>query len=86
MRHRYTLADDFGNGCLSDTSKGQKMTELSERWITLKEAAAHLNVSPSWLYQKGQMAGVPRARIGSKYRYQVSQLDAWMNSQAGKVE
>lgn len=62
------------------------MENQSERWITLREAAAHLNVSPSWLYQKGHRAGVPRARIGSKYRYQVSQLDAWMNSQAGRVE
>lgn len=57
-----------------------------EGWISLKEAAKHLNVSRSWLYQKGPDAGVPRARIGNKYRYQVSQLDAWMNSQAGKVE
>jgi excisionase family DNA binding protein len=55
------------------------MLDNSERWITLKEAAAHLNVSPSWLYQKGQSAGIPRARIGNKYRYQVSQLNAWMN-------
>jgi excisionase family DNA binding protein len=86
VQHRYTLADFLGNGYPSDTSKGQQMTELSERWITLKEAAAHLNVSPSWLYQKGQRAGVPRARIGSKYRYQVSQLNDWMNSQAGRVE
>ena len=54
----------------------------SERWIALKEAAAHLNVSRSWLYQKGQAAGVPRARLGSKYRYKSSDLDAWMNSQA----
>lgn len=57
------------------------MNTQSERWITLKEAAAHLNVSRSWLYQKGQGAGVPRARIGSKYRYRVSDLDTWMNSQ-----
>jgi len=61
-----------------------KMTidSLSERWITLEEAAAHLNVSKSWLYQKGQAAGVPRARVGNKYRYKTSELDAWMNSQA----
>ena len=58
------------------------MTENnSERWITLQEAAAHLNVSRSWLYQKGRAAGVPRARIGSKYRYKASDLDTWMNSQ-----
>ena len=56
----------------------------SEKWITLKEAAAHLNVSPSWLYQKGNAAGVPFARIGNKYRYQASQLDAWMNKASGE--
>ena len=57
------------------------MESQSERWITLKEAAAHLNVSHSWLYQKGQAAGVPRARIGTNYRYKTSDLDAWMNTQ-----
>jgi len=61
------------------------MENQSERWITLKEAANHLNVSRSWLYQKGQEAGVPRARIGTKYRYRASDLDAWMNAQ-GKGE
>jgi excisionase family DNA binding protein len=57
------------------------MENQSERWITLKEAAVHLNVSRSWLYQRGQEAGVPRARIGTKYRYKTSDLDLWMKSQ-----
>jgi excisionase family DNA binding protein len=57
------------------------MDNQIERWINLKEAAAHLNVSPSYLYQNGKAAGIPRVRIGTKYRYQVSKLDAWMNEQ-----
>ena len=57
------------------------MENQSERWITLKEAAEHLNVSRSWLYQKGRLAGVSRARIGTKHRYKTSDLDTWMNSQ-----
>ena len=57
------------------------MQEYTERWVTLKEAAAHLNVSRSWLYQQSQEAGVPRARIGTEYSYKSSDLDAWMNSQ-----
>lgn len=60
------------------------MTELPERWITLKDAAAHLNVSPSWLYQRGKDEGVPRARIGNKYRYLVSQLDSWMQEKGNE--
>ena len=57
------------------------MSNNPEGWISLKEAAEHLNVSPSWLYQKGKKAGVPRARVGNKYRYQISKLDAWMEAQ-----
>lgn len=49
-----------------------------EHWISLKEAAQHLGVSASWMYQKGQRAGVPRARIGTKYRYRISDLNEWM--------
>lgn len=51
------------------------------RWMTLKEAAAHLNVSTSYLYQKGDTVGVPRYKIGNKFRYKLSELDAWVQSQ-----
>lgn len=57
------------------------MSNTSERWITLKEAAAHLNVSTSWLYQKAPLAGVPMAKIGNKYRFLASDLDAWMKKE-----
>jgi excisionase family DNA binding protein len=55
---------------------------LNGRWMTLKEAAAHLNVSTSYLYQKGDTVGVPRYKIGSKFRYKLSELDAWVQSQS----
>lgn len=60
------------------------METKSERWITLKEAAAHLSVSPSWLYQKGDLVGIPRVKIGNKYRYQASELDLWLRGQRGE--
>ena len=55
--------------------------ETIGRWMTLKEAAAHLNVSTSYLYQKGDTVGVPRYNIGNKFRYKLSELDAWVQSQ-----
>jgi excisionase family DNA binding protein len=55
--------------------------EINGRWITLKEAAAHLNVSTSYLYQKGDSVGVPRYKIGNKFRYKLSDLDTWVQSQ-----
>jgi len=55
--------------------------ESNGRWMTLKEAAAHLNVSTSYLYQKGDSVGVPRCKIGNKFRYKLSELDNWVQSQ-----
>ena len=60
------------------------MESPSERWINLGEAAAHLQVSKSFLYQKGQALGIPRAKLGSKYRYKKSDLDAWLMSKKGE--
>jgi excisionase family DNA binding protein len=59
-----------------------EMELQTERWITLKEAAAHLQVSASWLYQKGTRAGVPRTKIGNTYRYRISDLNRWLISEA----
>jgi excisionase family DNA binding protein len=53
----------------------------TERWITLDEAAAYLQVSKSFLYQKGGLLGIPRAKVGTKYRYKRSELDAWVKGQ-----
>jgi excisionase family DNA binding protein len=59
------------------------MQDTGERWINLGEAAAHLNVSKSFLYQKGEFLGIPRAKLGSKYRYKKSDLDTWLQSNQG---
>jgi predicted DNA-binding transcriptional regulator AlpA len=51
----------------------------TEGWINLGEAAAHLQVSKSFLYQKGQSLGIPRVKLGKK-----SDLDAWLMSKKGE--
>jgi len=60
------------------------MDKQTEGWVNLSEAAAHLQVSKSFLYQKGQALGIPRARLGSKYRYKKSELDSWLQSNQGE--
>jgi excisionase family DNA binding protein len=54
------------------------MTVIKERWITIEEAAEHLSVSKSYLYQTN--LAIPRARIGHQYRYRISDLDNWLLS------
>jgi len=60
------------------------MNNQSVGWINLTDAATHLNVSKSFLYQKGQALGIPRAKLGSKYRYKKSDLDAWLLKNQGE--
>ena len=60
------------------------MNNQPEGWVNLSEAAAHLQVSKSFLYQKGQSLGIPRAKLGSKYRYKKSELDAWLTDKQGE--
>ena len=55
-------------------------------WVTLKTAAQYLNVSRSWLYQRGESAGVPRARLGRSFRYNLAELDKWMNRDSRNEE
>jgi excisionase family DNA binding protein len=64
--------------------KREVMQDNGERWINLTDAAAHLNVSKSFLYQKGQSLGIPRVKLGSKYRYKKSDLDAWLLKNQGE--
>jgi excisionase family DNA binding protein len=60
------------------------MNYQSEGWINLNEAATHLQVSKSFLYQKGEELGIPRVKLGSKYRYRKSDLDTWLQSKKGE--
>ena len=60
------------------------MSNQSEGWVNLSDAATHLQVSKSFLYQKGQALGIPRAKLGSKYRYKKSELDAWLTDKQGE--
>ena len=60
------------------------MSNQSEGWVNLSDAATHLQVSKSFLYQKGQVLGIPRAKLGRKYRYKKSDLDAWLTDNKGE--
>ena len=60
------------------------MDNQPEGWVNLSEAAAHLQVSKSFMYQKGQSLGIPRAKLGSKYRYKKSDLDTWLTDNKGE--
>ena len=57
-----------------------------DAWLNLKETAAYLKVSKSWIYQVGNRLDFPKHKIGTTYRYKKSELDTWMKAQSQDSE
>lgn len=63
---------------MSDTSISA--TQKQSRWLTIPEAAAYLKCCRNFL-DKDRITGlhgIPFARLGRHIRYDVSDLDAWL--------
>jgi predicted DNA-binding transcriptional regulator AlpA len=56
-------------------------------WLTRKEAAAHMRLSPATLANWGSLdCGPSYIRIGQgRVLYRMSDIDAWMESQAKRA-
>ena len=59
----------------------------NEKWVGLETAADHLGVKPitvrDWI-KKGK--GVPAHKIGKKWKFKTSELDAWVKSGQSAIE
>lgn len=57
-----------------------------EPWATQKEAAKHMGKPVSWLHHEAATLGIPRYKIGNQWRYRLSEVDQWIESnQVGAV-
>lgn len=58
-----------------------------EKWISLEEAAEHLDIKPvtlrKWIKDE---KGVPAHKIGRLWKFKYSELDAWVNSGKSAIE
>ena len=54
---------------------------ISEKWISIEEAAEHLGVKPvtirGWI-RKGK--DIPAHKIGKAWKFKCSELDVWVKS------
>lgn len=57
-----------------------------DKWLTLEELTAYLKLSKTKLYGMAQRGEIPAAKIGSQWRFDREEIDAWMKSQSGSKE
>ena len=51
---------------------------MAESLVNIVEAADHLSVKVSWLYEMCRLKKVPSYKIGAFRRFKVSELEAWL--------
>jgi len=55
-------------------------TKLGEKWLTKRELAAYLRVTPRFI-ELQQHVGLPVLRMGAVNRYRISEVEAWLREQ-----
>jgi hypothetical protein len=53
-----------------------------ERWVTKRQLADHLSVTPRWI-ELQQSLGLPRLSTGGMSRYRISEVEAWLRERYG---
>ena len=53
------------------------MSEV-ERWVSLEDIAAHLDVSKDTIRAWIKKGTIPFHKVGRQYKFRVSEVDAWV--------
>ncbi len=54
----------------------------AEAWVTTVEVAEHIGKPVGWIYQHAERLKMPRRRCGKQFRWRLSEVDAWLESQS----
>nr|WP_246402409.1 helix-turn-helix domain-containing protein [Jiangella mangrovi] len=52
-----------------------------EPLVDVAVVAEHLDVSPKWIERNAERLGLPRRKIGGRWRFRMSEVDSWVNNQ-----
>lgn len=59
--------------------EGARILEQREGLIGIEDAARHLSVKVSWLYEVVRLGRVPSYRVGKFRRFRISELEVWLS-------
>jgi excisionase family DNA binding protein len=51
-------------------------------WVTVKQVAEHLQLSDATVYAMARAGELPATKIGSQWRFDLDEVDAWVRRQA----
>ncbi len=54
-----------------------------ERWVSIAEVAAHLQVTKESIYRWVDSKGFPAHRVGRLLRFRLSEVDDWVQNSGG---
>lgn len=54
---------------------------VTDSWLTLVELAEYLKISQSKLYRMAQNGEIPASKIGTQWRFNREEIDAWGKNQ-----
>ena len=85
---RYTRIAQFGASALWRFLAGVRTQILmQERWLSVREIAAHLGVNPDTIYKWIDRKKMPAHKVGRLWKFLASEIDAWVKKgAAGRKE
>ena len=58
------------------------MASTSDQWMTVKQVADYLKLSPDLIYKLAQQGEIPASKVRSRWRFNRAKIDEWMELQA----
>ena len=52
---------------------------MTEKLLTIQEAAAYLDIHPITLYKWVKAGKIPAAKLGKNWRFKKAKLEAWVD-------
>lgn len=54
---------------------------MNEKWVDTQAVADYLAKPRSWILNNSERVGLPRHKLGNQFRYRLSEIDAWLETQ-----
>jgi excisionase family DNA binding protein len=53
---------------------------MTDTWLTVKEVAQYLKLSPDLIYKLAQQGKIPASKVGTAWRFKREKVDQWMEA------